>query len=503
MAPRAPTTAQPLEVLPDPELAAPGSPAEPPLAENPVPFPRAAGISDQPLATWPWHGVLRHRLYRNVWLGALVSSIGGWMEILGVQWLMAKQTSSAVMMGYLAAAQLMPMLLLGVWGGLVADRVDRKRLLIATQALLMAIAAALAFFAWIDLATPLVLIVFGALNGSTMAFNVPAWQVLTPRLVPRDELTRAINLNGLQFNLARVVGPALAGVVMALYGPAVLFLVNSISFLGVIAAVARTPGAPAPPSDGATALQRTREALSFVFRRPGPRAVFLAMVLFAALAAPLVRLLSLFVRDVYPGNDGLSRWLARLAESGQAREAEFGLLLAVMGLGAVAGVVALRVIPRWYPKHHFIPLSIACSGVSIVAFSATSSFPAALAIVFFCGLFWLWAFNSAFAAMQVLVDDVMRGRVMAVCNVAVFGAMPLGSLAAGALGEVVGGSAPGVGVQIGVGAMGALLALGGLVMLTWRTPEVDGLAPGDPGYTRRPGLVAGITAGAHRPERAR
>ncbi len=508
MPPPAPSQAAPevVESLPDPELAPPPGGGS---ADASLP-PRAAALAPpHPLTPSPHPaprarlGVLRHRHYRNVWCGALVSSVGGWMEILGVQWLMAEQTSSAVMMGYLAAAQLFPMLLLGVWGGLVADRVNRKRLLLTTQALLMAIAAGLAGFAWMGWATPPALIVFGVVNGATMAFNVPAWQVLTPRLVPREELTQAINLNGLQFNLARVVGPALAGVVMALYGPAVLFALNAISFLGVMFAVTGTPDAPAPPREPTTAWQRTREAVAFVFHRPGPRAVFLGMVVFAALAAPLVRLLSLFVRDVYPRGDWLSTLLVRVAGArgdGQAKEAAFGLLLAMMGLGAVVGVWALRLVPRWYPKHHFIPLSIACSGVSIVLFSATESFPLAALLVFLCGVFWLWAFNSAFAAMQVLVDDTMRGRVLSVCNVAVFGAMPLGSLAAGALGEVVSGRVgDGAGVQVGVGAMGALLTIVGLVMLTWRTPEVDGLAPGDRGHARRPGLLVGITGGAHRP----
>ncbi len=427
------------------------------------------------------------------------------MEILGVQWLMAEQTSSAVMMGYLAAAQLFPMLVLGVWGGLVADRVNRKRLLLTTQAMLMLIAGVLAVFAWSGWATPLVLIVFGVLNGATMAFNVPAWQVLTPRLVPREELTQAINLNGLQFNLARVVGPALAGVIMALYGPAVLFLINSLSFLGVLAAVAGTPDAPTPARDPATAWQRIREALAFVFHRPGPRAVFLGMVLFAALAAPLVRLLSLFVRDVYSGGRTDAPGDLGNGMNGTG-EVQFGVLLTMMGLGAVAGALALKALPRWYPKHHFIPLSIACCGVSIVLFSAASSFPLGAALVFLCGVFWLWAFNSSFAAMQVLVDDAMRGRVLSVCNVAVFGAMPLGSLAAGAIAATVSdphasatSTSAGLGVQVGVGSMGAALALVGLVMLIWRTPEVDGLAPGDPGHARRPGLLAGITGGVHRP----
>jgi MFS family permease len=111
----------------------------------------------------------------------------------------------------------------------------------------------------------------------------------------------------------------------------------------------------------------------------------------------------------------------------------------------------------------------------------------------------MWTFNSAFAALQLLVDDRMRGRVMAIVNVLSFGAMPVGTLIAGALGEAISGrKGDGFGTQLGLGALAIMLAVGGLVMLTWRTPEIDGLKPGDPGYERLPGLLRGITASAHR-----
>ncbi|MFM9994525.1 MAG: MFS transporter [Phycisphaerales bacterium] len=506
-----PTPSHPPTLISEPEPAdeAPaspgGAPGAPPVNGGPTDAslpPDAAeqvfssGAEPQPHAGPPRRGplgVLRHRHYRNVWIGALISSVGGWMEIVGVQWLMADQAASAMMMAWLAAAQLAPMLVLGVWGGLVADRVNRKRLILITQTLLMLIAAGLAFSAHFGLTHPMVLLAFGALNGVTMAFNVPAWQVQTPRLVPRDELTSAIHLNGLQFNLARVIGPALAGALMALFGPTVLFAINAVSFLGVIVAIAGTPDAPAPPPAPGNAWQRTREAVSFVFHRPGPRAVFIGMVVFAALAAPLVRLMPLFVRSVYPTDGWVYRRLSRGLNGLEAREAAFGLLLAVMGVGAVAGVALLKFIPKWYPKHHFIPLAIACAGASIVVFCLARTLEGALAAVFFCGVFWLWSLNSSFAAMQVLVDDRMRGRVLAVCNVAVFGAMPLGSLAAGAIDDL------GAGTAAAVGVLGAALAAAGLVMLVWRTPEVDGIAPGEPGHARRAGLLAGITARAHRP----
>ena len=443
-------------------------------------------------------GVLRHKHFRNVWLGAFGSAIGTWMEHVGVQWLMAEQTNSAAMMGYLALAQFGPMIALGPIGGLVADRVDRKKLLIVTQAIMMVIAASLALACALDRATPATLMVLMLLNGITTAFNVPAWQVLTPRLVPRDELPRAIALNGLQFNLARAVGPALGGLVMANTGATWLFVINTMSFLGVIFAVSGTPRPSAVRAVTAgrgvlaDAHAQLMEAFRFVFGNKGPLCVFLGLVLFSTLAGgTIMRMLPLFVTRVYG-----------------AKEEDYGILLAVMGLGAVIGALGLKAIPSWYPRHHFIPLAIAGGGFSIATFSAMTSFWPACGVMLVVGMFWIWAFNSSIAAMQMLVDDVMRGRVMAVMNMVVFGAAPVGALLAAWIGDALAGHTldgepTGRAVQLGVGLLAVVLGCAGLVMLIWRTPEVDGIRPGDRGYERRPGLWHGITASGHRPEASR
>lgn len=408
------------------------------------------------------------------------------MESTGVRWIFEEGTRSSRMLSYLTAAQMVPIGILGIPGGLVADRVNRKKLLLWTQFAMMLIAGALAIASYLDRATPGFLIVLSALQGITMAFNVPAWQVLTPRLVPREELTSAIHLNGLQFNLARVVGPALAGFVMATsakYGVTLLFVVNTLSFIGVMAAIAGTPDAPAPPHDGSSAWRRTRDAFAFVFRERGPRAVFLAIILFSMLAGPLLTMLPLFVEKVY-----------------HLKAGTFGTLLSVMGVGAVGGVVLLKFVPRWYPKHHSIPLAVLGGGVCVAGLCATSSVYIAGIWLLFAGAFWLLTFNQAFAAMQLLVDDKMRGRVMAVCNTAAFGATPLGAIVAGEIAEQLGNRMhEGQAARFGVGLLGAILAVGGLIMLIWRTPEVDGIMPGEPGYDRSPGLWRGITASGHRP----
>lgn len=455
-------------------------------------------------------GVLRHHHFRNVWAGAMVSNVGGWMEGVGVQWIVAHTTKSTTMMATLAAAQLGPTLALGLVGGLAADRFNRRTMLIVTQFAMMLIAAGLATTSWITHARPpvSVLLTLSLLQGITLAFNTPAWQVLTPRLVPREELSSAIALNGLQFNLARVVGPALAGALLAKYDSTILFVINTLTFIAVIGAIWTTPDAPAPARSERGVLHQTREALRFALHERGPRAVFLATVTFAVLAAPLMRMLPFFAHDVYSDGDPLFRLIRSLPLAGaeaavdsmDAREVVFGWLLSVMGAGAVAGAIGLKWVPRWYPKHHFIPLSILAGGMIITAFSATRSLTVASVLLFFGGIAWLWAFNSSMSALHLLVPDSMRGRVMSVNNMAVFGAMPLGAYLASLIGNLAGhGQSLGARTQLGVGALGAALAVAGLAMLIWRTPEVDGIRPGEPGYDRTPGLLRGITASAHRP----
>lgn len=453
-------------------------------------------------------GVLRHRHYRNVWFGALTSNIGGWMEHTGIQWVMTTETlkpewkesglpAAPIMLGVLAAFQLGPMLLLGIPGGVMADRVDRKKLLMVTQTILMVIVLVLTTLSFTGHLTPWAMMAIGLANGVTMAFNMPAWQVLTPRLVPREELARAITMNGIAFNMARVAGPALAAMILSISQPSTLFVINAMSFIAVIVAVAGTPPAPAPPRDGSHAWQQTSEAMGFVFKRKGPLRIFLVMVLFSMLGAPLTRMPAIFAAEVYHTNTD------RVASFFHLKDADmFGVMLSMMGIGAVIGGVALRRVPSWYPKHHFIPLSVMMGGLSIATWSMLTSVGAAAIAMLFCGVFWLWSFNTATAAMQLLVDDRMRGRVLAVCNTAIFGAMALGSVGGGYLGHMI-SDHEGTAAQYGVGIPATVLALAGLVMLIWRTPEIDDIKPGEVGYERRPGFLRGVTGAAHRPVKQR
>jgi len=454
-----------------------------------------ASVSPEPaLRTGSSWSVLRHRHYRNVWGASFISNCGGWMEMVGVQWAMAQSTlapdwvnanrpGATIMMGYLAAAQTGPIMALGLLGGVVADRVDRRNLLIYTQAMMMVIAGALCVEAFRGAINPWVLILLGLLNGIVMAFNMPAWGVLTPRLVPRHQLADAIVLNGLQFNMSRVVGPALAGWFMAWLGAPALFLLNTLSFLVVIGAVMTTPKAPPPREQGASPWAQLLEACRFSFREPGPRALILAIATFSMFATPLLRMMPIIVQEVY-----------------RDKADTFGMLLAIMGAGAVTGALSIKRVPPWYPRHHLIPLSVLLGGVMTGLTAAAPSLPWAAAPMYFCGLFWMWTFNSSFAALQLLVEDRMRGRVMSIANVVSFGAMPIGALLCGVIGDVLPERyTHGDRTQVGMVSLAVLLVGAGLAMLIWRTPEVDGMprAKASPRnlFTR---LHRGVTATTHR-----
>ncbi len=420
--------------------------------------------------------VLAHKHYRNVLLAQFLSNIGTWTEMFAIQVFVADRTGSLADQGILGALSTLPIFVFGLLGGVVADRSDQRKMLIITQILASVVAFGVVAVSLVRFDegshTPVYwFFALSTINSIVMAFNFPAWQVLTPRLVPRDLLTRAIALNGIQFNLARVLGPAMAGAVLAQWASPPLFVFNAFSFLLVAAVVATTPKPPITVPDPRPVLAQIASAWEFIRRSRGPWAVFLAQVLISFLAAPMVRLLTLFVIDVY----GMPKKTA---------ETTSGIMLAVQGVGAVIGGLALRYVPAWYPKHHFIPLSVAALGASITLFAATTSLWAGYGAMLIVGFFWIWCFNQSWAAMQVLSPDEVRGRVLSLTTVASFGATGIGVFLAGLLGEGLKDWAhitPGLATQLTVAALGVPLLIGGVFMLMHRTPEVDGMTPAPPG----------------------
>ncbi len=312
-----------------------------------------------------------------------------------------------------------------------------------------------------------------------------------------------------------MLGPAIAGLVLARWGAPPLLWFNAATFLLMAAVVMTTPNDPAPNQTEGGTLIRIREAWTFLTRNRGPRAVFLAQFSLCMLAAPMVRMLSNFVIDVYGLGEAdieaarksasvLGASVSQETAQHLAAEAAGGTILAVQGVGAVLGGLCLRFVPKWYPKHHFIPLSVAGLGLSITAFGLTRSLWTGYIAMGVCGWFWMWAFNQSWAALQVLTPDRLRGLVMSVTNVAVFGAMAAGALIAGFGGEQLkhrGILDAAQATQASILMLSIPLACAGVVMMVFRTPEVDDMPrlPTDAKVARS--IFHAITAKEHWPSR--
>lgn len=421
---------------------------------------------------WWQRGALRHHHFRNVFIASFGSNIGTWMEHVGVRWVMSQATLAAawtstgqpgapIMMAYLTVAAMAPMVIFGPIGGVVADRADRKRMLLVTQAMLMVIAALLAIFSFFNALNPWLILTLSFLNGIVYVFNVPAWQVLIPRLVPREDLTDAITLNGIQFNLARVAGPAIAGFLMGVWNPTALFVINTISFLGVLTVISTTPATPKPEKVESNPWEAFYEACRFLLHAKGPRTCIIYIVVFSMLTTPVLAMLPIVVSEVY-----------------KREEASFGILLGMLGAGAVIAGLTMRRVLKFVPRQWFVPISIVGGAITLGAVAASPNMYFCAASMLALGVFWSWCFNASFSGLQLLVEDRMRGRVLSICNMLSFGAMPLGALLCGWVGEIVSNrKGDGVGTQIGLGILAFALLIFGVWSILRRVPDVDGDTP--------------------------
>ena len=425
--------------------------------------------------------VLRYPAFRWIWMGALLSNVGNWMEAVAQSWLVQQQTSSPFMVELLAASEFVPHALLMLAAGWLADHYDRRKLLLAGQVAMMVFGAMLAVAAHLGLATPWVVIGLAFAEGAAWASVTPSWQAILPTLVPRDELPSAIALNSAQFNTARLLGPMLAGALLVASSAAVVFDINFVSFVGIVAVLAlvRVPSAPlaaAPTSAGKLASSGgVRQAIKWALHEAGPRRLLLVLFVFALLSAPVQGLLPAMADSVlHVGAHG------------------YGVLLSSLGAGAILGALTLARFPRAYPRHHLIPLSMLAFSLCALVY-ASSPWPLLSgAALFVGGVFWVWSLASCSTAMQLLVPDSLRGRAMSVMALATTGPLPLGHLLGGTLAHAFG-------IRTGV-----FLSVGTLALFsTWsawaREPGIDAMEPRGP-HVRglRESLWEALTASSHR-----
>lgn len=391
---------------------------------------------------------LRHPNYRLWFIGQLVSLAGSWMQTTAQGFLIFELTKSPAFLGYVGFAAGIPSWVFILYGGVIADRVSRRTLIMAAQSAMMLLAFALAGLVVTGLVQPWHVLVLALLNGVANAFDAPARQAFVVELVDRDDLTNAIALNSTMFNAAAVVGPAIAGVVYALLGPAWCFTINGLSYVAVIAALLamRLPAFVAKPRVGSTTDQ-LRLGLSYVKREHVTRTLILNMAVVGLFGISLVTLFPAWSVNVLGGDVRTN-----------------GLLLSARGLGAMSGALMIASLGKRAARGRLWTIGSFVLPVAMAAFAAARWLP--LSLVLLVGLGWgfMVVANSSNALVQTRVPDDLRGRVMSVFTLTFFGGMPLGSLLAGAMAQRIGEPA-----TVLINASAVLLAS---TLIFWRLPYI-------------------------------
>ena len=431
----------------------------------------------------PQGSIFRHRLFALIWAGAFLSNIGNWMENSAQNWAVAaahypRPGQSAFMVELLNFADFVPALFLVLLAGVITDRVNLKRYLLWLQVLACALGTGLAVAAYLGWASPWVVIAFTFAEGIVWALNGPPWQTVVPHLVPRGELPRAIAANSAQFNMARLLGPFLAGMVILHVGLAAAFFINALSFIPVILALTRLPAEPRrkPALREGSLLQDVGSGIRIVAAHQGLRRLSLMLVCFMFLAAPVQGLLAVYVQQVMGGDSRL-----------------YGTMLGGIGAGALLGALVIGRVPVYYPRHHLIPLAMCLACVFMLAFSLATTPWMGLPILVGVGFFWMLSLNSANAANQLLATDENRGRVLSVMLLCNQGFMPLGHLFAAFLTHWL---SPQWVIRTMVGAL--LLVM--LYFFMQREPAIDAMTPRPPRATGVwQAIWEALTAQSHRP----
>ncbi len=364
---------------------------------------------------------LRHRDFALFWTGAVLSNIGSWMQNAAVPFVIYELTKSTALVGVASFLGFGPTVFLGPLAGSLADRYSRRTILIVCQVVLMALAVAL-FVVWVSgvrSVVPLILLI--AASGLVTGFNIPAWNSFIPDIVPRESIVSAVILNSTQFNASRAVGPALAGVVLGVFGPGVAFLANAVSFGAVIVALVMTrPRQVRRDDSGTGAWAGFVESVRYVQARPVMVWCVVGVLIAGSLGMPLMQLMPAFATDVF-----------------HVEEAAYGLLLGALGLGSV---VATPLYGHWSATvraSRLVFWGLVGYGASLVAFANSPNYGVAMVMVLLCGVGYLVSVTTFNSTLQLLVEDSMRGRVMALHIMALTVSLPLGALIQGALADQV------------------------------------------------------------------
>ena len=381
---------------------------------------------------------LRYRDYRLLWIGQFVSMIGVQMQTVALAWLVYDLTGSEAQLGGIALARALPTIVLSLFGGTLADQVDRRRLLIVTQSTAAVLLTCLALAVSAGWTSMPLLYGFALATSSAMAFDSPARQALIPALVPRERLTNALTLNVLAFDTAAVLGPSIGGVLIGAFGTAAAFWTNAATYLVVVVVLLLMRSSVAPPSPIRRGWAAFVDGLAFVRERP---ILWQLMLLdfFATLLVSSIGLLPVFAKDILRvGPDGL------------------GLLFAAPSAGAIAGSLLFAFLPTPRRPGRIVVLVVVGYGASLALFGLARWFPLALVLLAVAGSLDAISMAMRHTVRQLATPDAYRGRVGALASIFATGGPRLGQFQAGMLASVIGAQW----AMVGGGIACVLMALG-------------------------------------------
>jgi MFS family permease len=355
-----------------------------------------------------------YRDFRVLWFGAFTSTVGNWMQEVAQAWLVFDLTKSSFYLGLDDFLGQLPILLFTLIGGVVADRHDRRHVLLGSQLVQMATAFTLAALLYWHVVRVSHILLLSFVAGLGQAFGGPAYQALIPSLVRKNDLPNAIALNSIQFNLARVVGPLLAGATLAAWGSAACFGLNGLSFLVVIVALLSMSIKHVKPAGRTSMAHEMKGGLHYAKGQPAIVALTILASLTTFLGLPLLTFLPVFAKNIFHGD--INR---------------FSHMMAFSGVGAVCGALVVAWLGRFRHMGRALLATQAAFGALVTAFAVSRIGWLSDGLLFFTGATLLMTFSMTSSLVQLIVPDNLRGRVMSIYMVAFRGGMPLGSLAAG------------------------------------------------------------------------
>ncbi len=389
---------------------------------------------------------LRHRNYRLFFAGQGISLIGTWMQRVAMSWLVYRLTGSALLLGVVNFSGQAPTLLFTPFAGVIADRYDRHRLLVATQVMAMVQAALMAVLVLADVIAVWHLVLLSLFLGIVNAFDTPFRQALIVEIIEdREDLGNAIALNSSMMNGARLLGPSIAGILIASVGEGMCFLLNAVSYVAVIAAlIAMTIPPKRMRAHRPQIWQAWREGLTYAFGSPPIRSVLLLLAVVSFMGMPYSTLLPIFAQEVLRGG----------AQT-------LGFLMGAAGIGALIGAMFLASRESVLGLEAVLVVSAAIFGVGLIGFALSRFFWLSCGMMLVSGFGMMVHLAAANTLVQTFVDDDKRGRVMSLHTMSVRGMVPLGSLIAGGLASQIGASTT---LMLG----GICCALGAIIFATRR-----------------------------------